>query len=166
MTNNQLHVILATALDKVADNKNETNILLKRYGIAQALAVEEQLSDDDTNILSAATLLYDFNDGPGDAAEGLEGNMYQPIKVSNYIKQLLEETTVPPFEASAIASLVGLKEYGNDFDNPLHQLLLETDLLVRLTEENIDATVLEEATTKFKTAAGIRRYKAMTNENV
>lgn len=161
MTNNQLHVILATTLDHLSNQYDKIATLTKRYAFAQALAIEEQLSDDDTYILSAAALLYDFNEGPGETSKGIEGNTFQPIKVSNFIKSLLEETTVPQFEASAIASLVGLKDYGENIENPLHQLLLESQLLASLAENKVN---IEKVTKQFKTAAGTRRLKELFSE--
>ena len=64
MTNAKLNVLLATVLDKAADDRALANRIMKRFALAQALAVEEQLSEDDTRIVAAAAALYEFNDEP------------------------------------------------------------------------------------------------------
>ena len=45
MTNAKLNVLLATALDKAGSDRAQASRIMKRFALAQALAVEEQLSD-------------------------------------------------------------------------------------------------------------------------
>ena len=110
MTNGKLNVLLATALDKAADDRALASRIMKRFALAQALAVEEQLSEDDTRIVAAAAALYEFNDESVNPAD--DGKEFSPIVISGFIKELLDDLYVPVFEASAVGSLVAMLKIG------------------------------------------------------
>ena len=116
---------------------------MKRFALAQALAVEEQLSEDDTRIVAAAAALYEFNDESVNPAD--DGKEFSPIVISGFIKELLDDLYVPVFEASAVGSLVAMQKHGLSIENDLHRLLVDVNLLVNLDEENADAARVKEA---------------------
>lgn len=120
MTNGKLNVLLATALDKAADDRALASRIMKRFALAQALAVEEQLSEDDTRIVAAAAVLYEFNDESVNPAD--DGKEFSPIVISGFIKELLDDLYVPVFEASAVGSLVAMQKHGLSIENDLHRL--------------------------------------------
>ncbi|MEE0434930.1 MAG: hypothetical protein UDB11_05950 [Peptococcaceae bacterium] len=147
MTNAKLNVLLATALDKAADNRAQADRIMKRFALAQALAVEEQLSDDDTRIVAAATALYDLNDDQVNPHDN-EGDAFKPIVITGYIKDLLDDANLPVFEASAVGSLIAMQKHGTAIENNLHRLLLDINTLATLDEPQ---TTVEEAKAAMET---------------
>lgn len=159
MTNGKLNVLLATALDKAADDRTLASRIMKRFALAQALAVEEQLSEDDTRIVAAAAALYEFNDESVNPAD--DGKEFSPIVISGFIKELLDDLYVPVFEASAVGSLVAMQKHGLSIENDLHRLLVDVNLLVNLDEENADAARVKEAADSLTHASAKRRLALM-----
>ena len=153
MTNGKLNVLLATALDKAADDRALASRIMKRFALAQALAVEEQLSEDDTRIVAAAAALYEFNDESVNPAD--DGKEFSPIVISGFIKELLDDLYVPVFEASAVGSLVAMQKHGLSIENDLHRLL------VTLDEGNADAARVKEAAESLTHASAKRRLALM-----
>ena len=156
MTNGKLNVLLATALDKAADDRALASRIMKRFALAQALAVEEQLSEDDTRIVAAAAALYEFNDESVNPAD--DGKEFSPIVISGFIKELLDDLYVPVFEASAVGSLVAMQKHGLSIEN---RLLVDVNLLVNLDEENADAARVKEAADSLTHASAKRRLALM-----
>lgn len=146
MTNAKLNVLLATALDKAGSDRAQASRIMKRFAFAQALAVEEQLSDDDTLIVAAAAALYELNDENVNPTDGDE-NTFKPIVISTYIKDLLDDANLAVFEASAVGSLIAMQKHGRSIENNLHRLLLDVNTLVTLDEKNASK---EEAQTKLE----------------
>ena len=156
MTNAQLGVILATALDK-APNPAAASRVMKRYALAQALAVEEQLSDDDTRIISAAAALYDLNDESVNPHDTEGDEAFKPIVITGYIKDLLDDANLPVFEASAVGSLVAMQKHGHSIENNLHRLLQDIDTLVALDEKNADTAEARAALERLSHPSAKRR---------
>ena len=159
MTNAKLNVLLATVLDKAAHDRALASRIMKRYALVQALAVEEQLSEEDTLIVSAAATLYELNDETVNPED--DGKEFSPIVITDYIKELLEELYVPVFEASAIGSLVAMQKHGLSIENDLHRLLVDVNLLVTLDEENAGIDRVKEAGAALTHASAKRRLALM-----
>ncbi|MDO4281017.1 MAG: hypothetical protein Q4C56_05245 [Peptococcaceae bacterium] len=160
MTNGQLHVILATVLDKAGNNRAEAARIMKRYALAQAISVEEQLNDEDALVLAAAAILYDLNDktlNPDDT----EGNPFKPIVIADYVKMILDDVDAPVFEAAAIGSLVAMQKHGTGIENRLHRLLLDIRTLVALDEANATAEEVADALETFSAESTKRRLMLM-----
>lgn len=134
MTNEKLHVILATALDKAGSNRTLAGHIMKRYALAQALIIEEEFSEEDIAVLLAATILYDFNDAKANPTDD-PNKEFKPIVITNYITELLEELYLPTFEVSAIGSLVAMQKHGLKIENKLHRLLVDIQTLVTLDDQ-------------------------------
>lgn len=160
MTNAKLNVLLATALDKAASDRAQANRIMKRFALAQALAVEEQLTDDDTRIVAAAAALYELNDETVNPADG-DSDAFKPIVITGYVKDLLDDANLPVFEASAVGSLVAMQKHGTHIENSLHRLLLDINTLVTLDEENADAARAREALATLTHDAAKRRLALM-----
>lgn len=139
MTNAKLNVLLATALDKAADDRFRAARIMKRFALAQALAVEEQLTDEDTRIVAAAAALYDLDDKAANPAD--DSKEFSPIVITGYVKDLLDDANLATFEASAVASLVAMQKHGLSIENNLHRLLQDADALSGVTAH----TTIEEA---------------------
>ena len=139
MTNEKLTVILATALDKAANDRVAASRIMKRYALAQSITAEEELSKEDVSVLLASTILYDFNDAetnPNDDST----KEFKPIVITPYITDLLEELYLPTFEVSAIGSLVAMQKHGAKIENNLHRMLLDIQALVLLDEQTAPST--------------------------
>lgn len=131
MTNSQLNVILATALDKLADDRAAFGRTLKRYALAQALTMEEQMTEEEASIVIAAASLYELNDDAINPAD--DGSKeFSPIVITEYVTLVLEDLELPTFEVSAIGSLVAMQKHGLKIENTLHRLLFDIDTLVAL----------------------------------
>ena len=131
MTNSQLNVILATALDKLVDDQAAFGRTLKRYALAQALTMEEQMTPEDANIVIAAAALYELNDESVNPAD--DGSKeFAPIVITKYVTLILEDLELPTFEVSAIGSLVAMQKHGIKIENELHRMLYDIDVLVAL----------------------------------
>lgn len=160
MTNAKLNVLLATALDKASADRPQASRIMKRFALAQALAVEEQLSDDDTLIVAAAAALYELNDENVNPTDGDE-NTFKPIVISTYIKDLLDDANLAVFEASAVGSLIAMQKHGRSIENNLHRLLLDVSILVTLDENNASKEDAQAALDTLTHASAKRRLSLM-----
>lgn len=160
MTNAKLNVLLATALDKAGADRAQASRIMKRFALAQALAVEEQLSDDDTLIVAAAAALYELNDENVNPTDGDE-NTFKPIVISTYIKDLLDDANLAVFEASAVGSLIAMQKHGRSIENNLHRLLLDISILVTLDENNASKEDAQAALDTLTHASAKRRLVLM-----
>ena len=160
MTNAKLNVLLATALDKAGSDRAQASRIMKRFALVQALAVEEQLSDEDTLIVAAAAALYDLNDESINPADG-DNDAFKPIVISTYIKDLLDDANLAVFEASAVGSLIAMQKHGQSIENNLHRLLLDIQTIVLLDEENADKNCAQSALEQLTHESAKRRLTLM-----
>ncbi|MEE0510493.1 MAG: hypothetical protein UDG94_04600 [Peptococcaceae bacterium] len=160
MNNAKLNVLLATALDKAGNDRAQASRIMKRFALAHALAVEEQLNEEDTLIVAAAAALYDLNDESINPADD-ESNTFKPIVISTYIKDLLDDANLAVFEASAVGSLIAMQKHGRSIENNLHRLLLDVQTLVTLDEENADIHRVQAALDTLTHPSAKRRLALM-----
>lgn len=147
MTENQLTVILATALDMSNNDKAAANRILMRYGLAQAASAEEDISDHERQLLSAALALYELPDDVSSLPWDDRWNPDQayvrdeegkPQTLMDYVHRMLEEITLQTFEIEAVCVLVGLRSFSPDEDNLMRLLASDIDRLVTTTDSNED----------------------------
>lgn len=160
MTNAKLNVLLATSLDKAGADHALADRIMKRFALANALAVEEQLTDEDTGVVAAAAALYELNDEATNPAD--DGSKdFSPIVITGYVKDLLDDANLATFEASAVGSLVAMQKHGLSIENNLHRLLLDIDALSRLSDHP-DAAEIAACRDRLTHDSAKRRLALMT----
>ncbi len=137
MTQEKLNAILATALDKAGQDTKRAAAIMQRYALIHAFAAEEELSEEDVLLASAAAVLYDLNDESVNPPEGEKE--FSPIVITNYIKEILEDVYLPTFEASVIGSLVAMQKHGGKIENNLHRLIQDAITIITLMDEGADS---------------------------
>jgi hypothetical protein len=139
MTEKQLNVILATALDLAGDDKAAASRILMRYGLAQAASAEEDISDHERQLLTAALSLFElpqdvfslpWTDKWSPDSAYVKDEEGKPKTLLAYIRRLLEEVTLQTFEIEAICALVGLRGTEPDEANLMRYLAGDIDRLV------------------------------------
>lgn len=145
MTEKQVNVILATALDLAAGDKAAADRILKRYGLAQAASAEEDLSDHERQLLAAALSLFElpkdvsglpWTDNWSPDSAYVKDEEGKPKTLLAYVRRLLEEVTLQTFEIEAICALVGLRGVDPDEANLMRFLAGDIDRLVTLQDHD------------------------------
>lgn len=164
MTNAKLNVLLATVLDKAGTDRAQANRIMKRFALAHALAVEEQLTDDDTRIVAAAAALYELNDESINPSDD-NTDAFKPIVITGYVRDLLDDANLPVFEASVVGSLIAMQKHGLAIENDLHRLLLDINTLVLFEEDGAETDRIKEVYANLTHASAKRRLATMFGIN-
>lgn len=165
MTEQDLQIILSTAIDYNGSDRRRINHLIKVTGFAQDLAYDEKIGEDDRFTLLAAAMLHDIGAHEAERQYGSADAEKQEELGPDIIRELLEPSDLGIFEIEAICILVRTHHHYGMLENIMHQLLVEADFLVNLDETNASAEEIRRVyDTIFKSESGRKRLKTLYAE--
>ncbi len=129
---------------------------LKVVGFARAIAGGEDLPADLLQVLVAAAFLHDIGIHEAERKYGSTAGKLQEKEGPAVARTLLDGLDLPDGFVERVCFLVGHHHTYAAIDGPDFQILVESDFLVNVLEEDMDAAEIQAVGRKvFRTATGI-----------
>ncbi|OOM07346.1 HD domain-containing protein [Clostridium saccharobutylicum] len=133
------------------------NHFLKVFSFAKSIGELESLEDNDQYILEVAAIMHDIGIKVSEKKYNSSAGNYQEIEGPPVAKKILTKLNFDENLIDRICFLIGHHHTYNNIDGIDYQILIESDFLVNIYEDEIEITQVKTIKDKyFKTKAGIQ----------
>ena len=137
---------------------------MKVYGYAAAIGKLEGLDPRTQEILEAAALLHDIGIKVSEEKYHSSAGKYQEIEGPAEARRLLMEAGADQELTHRVCWLIGHHHTYSNIRDIDHQILVEADFLVNMTEEHFSEEAVRHTMDKiFRTKSGISFLKSIWN---
>lgn len=132
------------------------NHAVKVHSFAKTIGTLENLGDENQLILELAAILHDIGIKVAEKKYNSSAGKYQEIEGPNIAKELLLEFNINNRILDRICFLIGHHHTYSKIDKIDYQILIESDFLVNIYEDNLSIESIRTIRSKyFRTRAGI-----------
>ncbi|MBA8790420.1 HD superfamily phosphodiesterase [Clostridium saccharobutylicum] len=129
---------------------------MKVFSFAKSIGELESLEDDTQYILEIAAIMHDIGIKVSEKKYNSSAGNYQEIEGPPVAKKILTKLNFDENLIDRICFLIGHHHTYNNIDGIDYQILIESDFLVNIYEDEIEVTQVKTIKDKyFKTKAGI-----------
>ena len=138
---------------------------MKVYGYASAIGMLEKLDPVTQELLEIAALLHDIGIKVSEKKYHSSAGTYQELEGPGEARKLLEGICPDSKITDRVCWLIGHHHTYSNIQDIDHQILVEADFLVNLSEDHASAKSIRHALEHiFRTQSGIRFLKSMYQE--
>lgn len=138
------------------------NHAMKVYGFSKTIGELENLDKDKQLILEVAAVLHDIGIKVSEKKYNSSAGNYQEIEGPAVAAAILEKYNLSDDVFRRILYIIGHHHSYNKVDGKEFQILVESDCLVNIFEDNMDKEGIEYVKNKcFKTTSGLRILEDM-----
>ena len=154
--------LFSAMISYMAGDARRIQHFTKVHAYSRLIGSLEQLDAHTLFILEAAALMHDIGIREGERLYGrCDGSIQEQLGPEEAGK-LLKNLNIPPADTERICYLIGHHHTYHSIDGPDYQILVESDFLVNLQEENSSKEVCINVYEKiFKTKTGKKFMKEM-----
>lgn len=148
--------IINEMISYYAGDVRRINHFLKVFSFAKSIGELESLEDDTQYILEIAAIMHDIGIKVSEKKYNSSAGNYQEIEGPPVAKKILTKLNFDENLIDRICFLIGHHHTYNNIDGIDYQILIESDFLVNIYEDEIEVTQVKTIKDKyFKTKAGI-----------
>ena len=137
------------------DDVKRINHALKVFGFSLAIRSAEKLSDIENEIINYTSILHDIGIKETEKKYNSTLGKYQEIEGPSIAKQILEKLNISKDIIDRVCYIIGNHHSYNKIDGLDFQILVESDFIVNIFEDNMDKKSIESIYIKyFKTDNG------------
>lgn len=159
MLEQDLQLILSSAVDQLYGHPDEIHKMFKVIGHVQDLALSEEFENEERSMVLAAAMLHNVAQGELARRQAQGENPEEMAVAEEIIRELLEPSDLNTFEIEGVLILVRTHKQIGFLDNPMHQVLSESLLLADLPSAEDPAAKAKEVAGLFKTPSGKKRLQ-------
>lgn len=138
------------------------NHFLKVYSFAKSIGELESLDKETQYILELSSIVHDIGIKVCEEKYNSSAGNYQEIEGPSLAEAMLLKLNVESQVINRVCYLVGHHHTYNNIEGIDYQILIESDFLVNIFEDNIESEQVESIKNKyFKTKAGIQFFNNM-----
>lgn len=138
------------------------NHALKVYGFASCIARRERMSEKELLIVDISAILHDIGIKEAEKKYNSSSGHYQEIEGPSVALNLLADLNINKVLLDRICFLIGNHHSYQKINGIDFQILVESDFLVNIFEDEMPSHLIESLRRKyFKTAAGISMIESM-----
>lgn len=148
--------IINEMISYYAGDVRRINHFLKVFSFAKSIGELESLNDDTQYILEIAAIMHDIGIKVSEKKYNSSAGNYQEIEGPPVAKKILTKLNFEESLIDRICFLIGHHHTYNNIDGIDYQILIESDFLVNIYEDEIELAQVKTIKDKyFKTKAGI-----------
>lgn len=135
---------------------------IKVYFFCEMIGTAEKLSDDEMLVIRTAALTHDIGIKQAEKLYSSSNGKYQEELGPNIAKEMLENLKFPESVIERVCFLIAHHHTYKNIDSLDYQILVESDFLVNLYEDNCPTEAVKTAKEKiFKTKSGTKILEYM-----
>jgi hypothetical protein len=154
--------VVKKMIDYFGTDVRRINHALKVYGFARCIARCEGLPEQELVVVDIAAILHDIGIKEAERKYNSSSGHYQEIEGPPVALQLLAEFALDKTILDRISFLIANHHSYHKINGIDFQILVESDFLVNIVEDEIQSHSIESIRSKyFKTATGISIIESM-----
>lgn len=135
---------------------------LKVYELSKLIGKNENLDKNTQKILETASIVHDIGIKPAEEKYGSSSGILQEKEGPAEAQKILKKLGYADEEISRVCFLIAHHHTYNNIDSMDYQILVESDFLVNMFEDELSVQSIENAYSKiFKTQTGKKICKTM-----
>lgn len=147
---------LISMINYFGKDTKRINHALKVHSYAKIIGNLQGLSQESQFVLEMAAILHDIGIKESEKKYGSSSGKYQELEGPDVAMELLSDFNLSHAELNRICYLIGNHHSYNKIDDLDFQILIESDFLVNVNEDNIKRESIISIKEKyFKTSTGI-----------
>lgn len=153
-------VVIKKMINYFRGDIKRINHALKVYGFAGCIAGGENLSDKEIKVINLAAVLHDIGIVNAQTKHNSTSGHYQEMEGPDVARQLLSDISIDVDILERVCFIIGHHHSYNKIDGNDFQIIVESDFLVNIDEENMSLESIRAVSDKyFKTATGTELIK-------
>lgn len=154
--------ILQEMLTYFGTDARRINHALKVLGFAKAIALGENLNNEQLEIIELTAILHDIGIPNSEIKYGSPHGRYQEIEGPPVAQELLKKHNVPTHIIERVCFLIGNHHTYKNIDDIDFQIIIEADFFVNAFEDSLSEKAITHMRDQwFKTETGIRLLSQM-----
>ena len=154
--------ILLKMIEYFDGDVKRINHAIKVYQFAKLISYKENMEEDEYRALELAAILHDIGIKNAERKYNSSAGKYQEIEGPAVAEELLNEFNVKKDILEIIKFLIGNHHSYNKIDKIDFQILIESDFLVNIDEDNMKIENIKVIKNKyFRTNMGIKLIESM-----
>ena len=154
--------ILLKMIEYFDGDVKRINHAIKVYQFAKLISYKENMEEDEYRALELAAILHDIGIKNAERKYNSSAGKYQEIEGPAVAEELLNEFNVKKDILERIKFLIGNHHSYNKIDKIDFQILIESDFLVNIDEDNMKIENIKVIKNKyFRTNMGIKLIESM-----
>ncbi|AGK95196.1 HD domain-containing protein [Clostridium pasteurianum] len=154
--------IIESMINYFGNDVSRINHALKVHGLSQNIGNLERLDDDKQFILEISAVLHDIGIKISEKKYNSSSGKYQELEGPKVAKEILEKFNLDSKILNRILYIIGNHHTYSKIDDIDFQILVESDFLVNIFEDNVKKDSIEVIKDKyFKTTYGTRYLNSM-----
>ncbi|WP_294358867.1 HD domain-containing protein [uncultured Clostridium sp.] len=154
--------ILLKMIEYFDGDVKRINHAIKVYQFAKLISYKENMEEDEYRALELAAILHDIGIKNAERKYNSSAGKYQEIEGPAVAEELLNEFNIKKDILERIKFLIGNHHSYNKIDKIDFQILIESDFLVNIDEDNMKIENIKVIKNKyFRTNMGIKLIESM-----
>ena len=154
--------ILLKMIEYFDGDVKRINHAIKVYQFAKLISSKENMEEDEYRALELAAILHDIGIKNAERKYNSSSGKYQEIEGPAVAEELLNEFNIKKDILERIKFLIGNHHSYNKIDKIDFQILIESDFLVNIDEDNMKIENIKVIKNKyFRTNMGIKLIESM-----
>ncbi|MBU5317899.1 HD domain-containing protein [Clostridium bornimense] len=154
--------ILLKMIEYFDGDVKRINHAIKVYQFAKLISSKENMEEDEYRALELAAILHDIGIKNAERKYNSSAGKYQEIEGPAVAEELLNEFNIKKDILERIKFLIGNHHSYNKIDKIDFQILIESDFLVNIDEDNMKIENIKVIKNKyFRTNMGIKLIESM-----
>lgn len=154
--------IIKSMINYFGNDVPRINHALKVYGFSRNIGKLEKLDDDKQFILEVSAVLHDIGIKISEEKYNSSSGKYQEVEGPKIAKEILEKFNLDSKTLNRILYIIGNHHTYSKINGIDFQILVESDFLVNIFEDNVKKDSIEVIKNKhFKTAYGTKYLNSM-----
>jgi HD superfamily phosphodiesterase len=138
------------------------NHALKVFGFANAIAAQENLTEEELTILLLSALLHDIGIKVSEIKYNSSSGKYQEIEGPSIAKDILKKLDIPEPIIEEVCYIIGHHHTYAMINSIPFQILVEADCFVNIEEEQLNNhSIMAIKNTVFKTVSGLALFHSL-----
>ena len=162
MEQNLVSIVKDKMIEYYAGDSRRVHHFLKVHSFAKLIAELENMQPDELEVLEIAALTHDIGIKNAERKYNSSAGKYQEIEGPAVAEELLNEFNIKKDILERIKFLIGNHHSYNKIDKIDFQILIESDFLVNIDEDNMKIENIKVIKNKyFRTNMGIKLIESM-----
>jgi HD superfamily phosphodiesterase len=154
--------IIEKMIEYFQDDVRRINHALKVYAFSEAICEGQLLDDKTREIISYTAILHDIGIKESERKYNSSAGNYQEAEGPPVAKKILADINIPNDIIERVCFIIGHHHSYSRIDRMDFQIIVETDFLVNIYEDEIKRDAIENILTHiFKTDSGKKLLKIM-----
>lgn len=154
--------IIESMINYFGNDVPRINHALKVYGFSRNIGKLEKLDDDKQFILEVSAVLHDIGIKISEEKYNSSSGKYQEVEGPKIAKEILEKFNLDSKTLNRILYIIGNHHTYSKINGIDFQILVESDFLVNIFEDNVKKDSIEVIKNKhFKTTYGTKYLNSM-----